>query len=302
MDVQTSVKVTLTATLVTVMLEPILIHSLKIGVRGAAMACLAGEFTSAMVYLKLLYKRNFISIHKIFRMPPMRVLAPLIRGGISLQIRSLCLNFTFLMVARVIQSLDDTGVSAAAHALAAQTFQLGGIVLGALGMASQTMVPKAMIIQHTGGESTTSIANARPMIKRLITWGSTLGVLIGLAQLILLPAILRSSPLPQVREAARVPALIAIAFQGVNGVVSVGEGCMMGTGHFTWLSINIIFAALGYLGALRVFPHRFGLTGVWISLSVFTLVRLIGVLVHLFGRMPSLQHESTKTKTEAALD
>ena len=80
--------------------------------------------------------------------------------------------------------------------------------------------------------------------------------------------------------------MIAIAFQGINGLVSVGEGIMMGSGSFSWLSVNIIFAALGYLGALQVFPEALGLTGVWISLSIFTLIRLAGVLVHLFIRKP----------------
>jgi Na+-driven multidrug efflux pump len=126
-------------------------------------------------------------------------------------------------------------------------------------------------------------------------WGSSLGFSIGLVQLVFLPAILRSSPLTDVREAARVPALIAIAFQGINGVVSVGEGIMMGSGSFTWLSINNILAALGYLAALRVFPEAHGLTGVWMSLSCFTTIRLLGVLVHLFVRSPPPESSNRKS-------
>jgi MATE family multidrug resistance protein len=295
MDVQTSVKVTLAATSVTVLLEPILIYVLGIGVRGAAMATLCGEVVGAIVYLKLLLDRKLMLWGKVFRIPPWKSLEPLVTGGIALQLRSICLNFTFLMVARVIQSLDDTGVSAAAHALAAQTFQLGGIVIGALGMASQTMVPNAMVKVTDGESSTSSISNAKPLINRLLMWGSSLGFLIGLVQLVFLPAILRSSPLTDVREAARVPALIAIAFQGINGVVSVGEGIMMGSGSFTWLSINNILAALGYLAALRVFPEAHGLTGVWMSLSCFTTIRLLGVLVHLFVRSPPPESSNRKS-------
>lgn len=285
MDVQTSVKVTMVASSITMLLEPLLIHVLRVGVRGAAMATLSGEIVSALIYLKLLSNKQFISWRKVFKVPSWDSVAPLVKGGISLQLRSFCMNFTFLMVARVIQSLDDTGVSAAAHALAAQTFQLGGIVLGALGMAAQTMVPKAMI--DPNNSSLSSVSNARQVIKRLLMWGSTMGFSIGLVQLAFLPAILRSSPLEEVRKTARVPALIAIAFQGVNGIVSVGEGIMMGTGSFTWLSISIVLAALGYLSALRVFASNWGLTGVWISLSCFTIIRLLGVLTHLFLRAPS---------------
>jgi Na+-driven multidrug efflux pump len=290
--VETSVKVTMLATIVTIFLEPIFIFVCKIGVRGAAMASLVGELISATLYLFLLKEKQLISLAKIFRIPPIESLAPLVKGGISLQIRSVCLNLTFLMGARKIQALDTTGVAASAHALAAQTFQLGGIFLGALGMASQTMVPQAMV-----NKNSSSIANAKPLMNRLLQWGSILGVLIGLVQLALLPAILKSSPLPAVRQAARVPALIAIAFQGVNGVVSVGEGSMMGTGHFSWLSLNVVLAALGYLAALRVFPEQFGLAGVWMSLSCFTLIRLVGVLFHLCRRLPSLEKEQQLRQT-----
>eukprot|EP00980_Cylindrotheca_fusiformis_P018515 scaffold6124_cov122-Cylindrotheca_fusiformis.AAC.34 len=285
MDVTTSVKVSLISNVVTVLLEPILIHVIKVGVRGAAIATVCGELVSAIVYLKLLSERKLMLLSKVFRLPSWKSLAPLVKGGISLQLRSLCLNFTFLMVARVIQSLDDTGVSASAHALAAQTFQLGGIVLGALGMAAQTLVPKAM---HSSGDKSTasSISNAEPLTKRLLMWGSTLGCSIGLVQLLFLPAILRSSPLPDVREAARVPALIAIAFQGINGVVSVGEGIMMGSGSFTRLSINIVLASLGHLAALQVFPEAYGLAGVWISISCFATIRLLGVMFYLFAVQP----------------
>lgn len=298
MEVQTSVKVSFASQFVTILLEPILVHVLKIGVRGAAMSSLAGETAAALIYLKLLVDRQLLSFQKVFRIPPMQSLLPLLKGGISLQVKSLCMNLTFLMVARVIQSLDDTGVSAAAHALAAQTFQLGGIFLGALGVASQTMVPTAMVKTDNNGSSISSITSAKPLIKRLLQWGSTLGVVIGLVQLIFLPAILKSSPLEEVRQAARAPALIAMAFQAVNGVVSVGEGIMMGSGSFIWLSINSVFAALGYLGALRVFPDKLGLTGVWVSLSFFMLIRMVGVMVDLFVRMPLKEKSQKQTESE----
>lgn len=295
MDVKTSVKVTVASNFVTMLLEPTLLHVFKIGIRGAAFSTLSGEMVSALIYLRLLTKRKILAWKNVFRIPSWTSVAPLVKGGISLQLRSFCMNLTFLMVARVIQSLDDTGVSASAHALAAQTFQLGGIILGALGMAAQTMVPKALAATITNEDGTVSSADeAKPLIRRLLMWGSSLGFVIGMFQLAFLPAILKSSPIAEVRQAARVPALIAIAFQGVNGIVSVGEGIMMGNGHFTWLSINLVLAALGYLATLRFFPKLFGLTGVWMCLSCFTSIRLIGVLVHLFVRSPKQERAINK--------
>merc|ERR1712028_37601 len=82
---------------------------------------------------------------KLFRLPSWEKLAPLLKGGMSLQLRNFALNLTFLAVTRVTQTIDSTGVAAAAHAMAIQTFQIGGIVLLALSTIAQIMIPNAMI-------------------------------------------------------------------------------------------------------------------------------------------------------------
>ena len=198
------------------------------------------------------------------------------------------MNLTQLMVARVIQSIDDTGVAPAAHALAMQTFMLGGIFLGALGMVTQTMVPRAIakISEKEIDSTSQGCTHVQALVKRLFTWGIGLGIFIGLVELFLLPAILKSSPLPEVRAAARIPALISIAFQWVSGAINVGEGVMMGSGDFGWLSMNVVVAASAYLGTLPVFPNLFGLTGVWMSLATFSSLRFAGVLSYFIMAKP----------------
>jgi Na+-driven multidrug efflux pump len=287
MDVKTSVKIALLSNIVTAVLDPILIHVLGFGARGAAIASVSGETVSAILNMKLLLDRNLIQWKKLVKLPSWTSVAPLLRGGAALQVRSVVLNLTGLMVARVIQSLDDRGVAPAAHAIVMQTFQLGNVILGALGMATQTLVPNAMAKRHEdGGNLVEGVPYAKALVMRLFNWGLKLGFGVGLLQLLFLPMILKSSPLLEVREVARVPTLIAISFQAINAIVNVGEGVMMGSGSFTWLSINIVFAAVGYVGALQIFPQNFGLTGVWISLATFTLIRLAGVLVHLSLKSP----------------
>jgi Na+-driven multidrug efflux pump len=293
MEIKTSVKITLVSSMATAVLDPLLIHVFGVGVRGAAIAGLCGECTAAFIYLKLLTQKNLLRWEKLLRLPAWSAVAPLIKGSIALQIRSFAMNLTQLMVARAIQGIDDTGVAPAAHVLALQTFQLGGIVLGALGMATQTLVPNAMAKTDESSQ-VNGVPYAQALLRRLLGLGMSLGFAIGSVQLLLLPAILRSSPLMEVREAARVPSLIAIAFQAINGVINVGEGAMMGSGSFIWLSINNVVAALSYLGTLRVFPQAFGLTGVWICLSTFTLIRLAGVLAHLFVTLPSQKSKMEK--------
>jgi Na+-driven multidrug efflux pump len=256
------------------LLDPILIFFAGFGVPGAAMATLTAEMVSAVSYVILMRRRRMIdSIPKLLLRPPSwQQLQPLIRGGAALQLRNLSLNLTFLTVARVVQSLDSTGVAAAAHAMSLQTFQLGGIVFLALSTVAQVVVPSET---HNSGKEA-----AKKVVGRLMSWGLALGVFFGLLQLLLIPVIQRSSPLQEVRDAALVPAILASVFQAVNGPVFIGEGVMIGTGSFMQLSLSTVLATLGTMLALQRLPSRYGLAGVWYGFGVFNALRFLGVCVH----------------------
>lgn len=286
MEVASAVKITMATSLLSALLDPLLIHVFGFGVRGSALAGLGAEYTSAAIYLKVLLNRNLLRLDKLTKLPAWGSVAPLIKGSVALQIRSFALNLTQLAVARVIQSIDDAGIAPAAHALALQTFQLGGILFGALGMATQTLVPSALAkteATETGGEP---IISVNTLVGRLLSWGLSLGVFVSIVQFVFLPGILKSSPLAEVRDAARIPALISIAMQALNAVVSIGEGTMMGCGGFVWLSLNIVVAAFGYMATLQFLPQRFGLVGVWLSIATFTSIRLLGSIAFLSTRVP----------------
>lgn len=274
LDTVTPVKISLLANLINCVLDPILIFTLGMGVPGAALATLVAEVLSGLAYLILLKRRRLVmgSIRSLLRCPPpVSRLQTLLKGGAALQLRNVALNLTFLAVARVVQSIDESGVSAAAHALSIQTFQVGGIVLLALSTVAQTVVPNDLY---------KSPRNAKVTVNRLMGWGAVLGIFFGALQLALVPVIQRSSPLPAVREAARIPAMLASVFQVMNGLVFIGEGVMIGTGSFLQLSLNTVVATAGCLWALGRFPARYGLTGVWFGFGVFNSLRLLGVAIH----------------------
>eukprot|EP01083_Nonionella_stella_P214118 771721_1 len=143
------------------------------GVTGAALATLGAEVSSAVLFMYLLFKKNLIVAKKLFRMPKLEKLLPLLQGGAALQLRNFALNLTFLAVTRVTQSIDDTGVAAAAHAMAIQTFQIGGIVLLALSTVAQFVVPGEMVekVDEVTGEKTGGLLAAKAVVNRLMTWG-----------------------------------------------------------------------------------------------------------------------------------
>ena len=193
----------------------------SLGVTGAALATLAAEVISAASFLTLMLKRRMIRWSKILSLPKWSKLKPLLQGGAALQLRNVALNLTFLMVARVTQSLDDTGVAAAAHALAIQVFQVGGIVLLALSVVAQTVVPNELIeqVDKSTGKLRGGKRAAKTVVNRLMSWGFVLGCLLGSLQLLMLPLLQRSSPLPQVRQAAVIPSILASVYQIMNGLV-----------------------------------------------------------------------------------
>jgi Na+-driven multidrug efflux pump len=282
MDTKTPVKISAFANIFNALLDPILIFSLAMGVPGAALATLAAEVISAIIYMVLLRKKELIRWSKLVKPPSWKSLEPLVKGGLALQLRNLSLNLTFIAVTRVTQSIDKTGVAAAAHAMAIQTFQIGGVVLLAISTVAQTIVPSAMVERYDeeAKETVGGLEYAKATVNRLMSWGFILGCILGSAQLLLLPAIRKASPIQEVRDAAKLPAIIASVLQIINGLVFIGEGVMIGTGSFLQLSFNTVVATAGCLWALKVLPPKFGLGGVWLGFVVFNFLRLVGVWIH----------------------
>jgi Na+-driven multidrug efflux pump len=253
--------------------------------------------------LYILRKRGMIRFGKIFQIPKWAKLEPLLQGGAALQLRNFALNVSFLSVARITQSIDQTGVSAAAHAMAIQVFQVGGIVLLALSTVAQTIIPNDLVERYdeklqkqVGGK-----VYAQASVRRLMSWGFLLGIALGSLQILLLPMIRQSTPIKEVRDAARLPAVLASFYQVMNGLVFIGEGVMVGTGCYLQLSLSTVVATAGLLWALKTFPPIYGLTGVWMGFGVFNVLRLFGVFIHQCISGPlapkNMRAESERAKT-----
>lgn len=244
LETGTPVKISAFANLFNAVLDPILIFSLAMGVQGAALATLAAEVISAAMYLYLLRKRNMIKFRKIFQIPSWAKLEPLVKGGFALQLRNVALNITFLAVTRVTQAIDKTGVGAAAHAMAIQVFQIGGIVLLALSTVAQTVVPNELVkrFDETQQRTTGGPWQAKHTVNRLMSWGFLLGIVLGSLQIALLPLLQKVTPLQEVRDAAKIPAYLASIYQIING---------------QWIRVLRRFLLLVFLGLMQCFAILF---------------------------------------------
>lgn len=141
-------------------------------------------------------------------------------GGFAVQLRAIAINITYLAVTRATIQIDATGTSAAAHTISLQLWQLGTIILYALSSLATIFIPQALNKKDAQGDPK---AEAKKVANRMLWWGTASGAVLGVLQLLALPLLVLFSPLPEVQEAARVPAIIGAVLQISNGVGFVGE-------------------------------------------------------------------------------
>jgi Na+-driven multidrug efflux pump len=282
-DTVTPVKVSLLANLLHSILDPLLIFPCRLGVTGAAIAALISEVISACIYLTLLHKAGLLSFSKLLLpfpclpsslLPSWHKMRPIIQNGAAQQIKNLAMNVVFLSVTKVTQSIDTSGVAAAAHELAFHTFHVGAVVLLAFSFVAQPIIPYDLASQCYGAR------HARATANKLFYLSLILGITLGFGQLAFFPLIRNTAPTVNVGDAAFVPSIFGSLIQMISGLVYIGEGIIAGTGGAFQLSANTVVASTGCICALQAFPSRYGVNGVWISMAVFTLLRLAGVWIH----------------------
>ena len=273
-------------------LKPVLVHVFQFGLLGAAISSLLCDSFNAVCYMILLKYKGFLGWKSLLTFPSLNDIIPLLKG-FTLQARSFAMHSTNLIVARKVQSFDDTGLVPAAFSLTMQTFFTGAICIYAMGMSAQTLYPNAV---GNCKEEAKEIYS-KTLLQRLLGRAFGVGTAIACIQALLFPIILRTTPLVEVRKAAIFPLIVAMALQGVNGVVCIGEAIMIGNGKFASASIVLVLASIGYTGCLRLFPHSWGLNGVSIAFIVFNLLRLLGFVFFLPGlsyRRASFEHNDKK--------
>lgn len=277
MDVVTPLKIAIVSNLINLILDPLLIFKFGLGVSGAAVATCVAEFISFLSYGKKLLEKQMLNANRLINIPSFEALKPLLFGGLSVQLRAVAMNIAFLAVTRTTQALDTTGITASAHAITVQFWQLGGIFLLAMSTVASIIVPT----EHAKAKALNTpeaLWNSRRVANRLLAWGVLLGIFLAFGQLLCLPLLKVFTPVKEVQDAARLPAIIGAGLQILNGVLFIGEGIQQGNQYFTSLAVCTSIATSGMLLSLKYFGNT--LAGVWGSFAVFNTIRLLGILRH----------------------
>lgn len=264
-DTRTPLLVTLGLNVVNLVLDPLFIFGFGWGLEGAAWATAIAQWAGAVWFLLLVLRTRRAALGVTPGLPSPRSFLPFLRIGVELAVRTFALIGTLTLAAAVATRVGTAAV--AAHQVAAQLWLLLALVVDALAVAAQAMV--------AGYRGAGDPAAARAASNRLLAWGLSVGLALGLLFYALrpvLPRLFTSDPTVLAVVDRVLP--FVIWMQPLNALVFVWDGIFMGTESFRFLAAQMALSA-GAAAAvlLLVVPRGWGLTGVWWGIVTLMVVR-----------------------------
>ena len=263
-DTITPLKVTLGLNVVNLILDPLLIFGFDLGIRGAALATVAAQWIGALWFLALL-RRNVLSG------PGEAVEGRLLaRVGRDVTIRTFALVGALTVGTAAAARLGDATV--AAHQIVSQLFILLALITDALAIAAQAMIGSTV---GAGGEG----GDVAGINRRLWSWGLAVGVALGVAVVLLRPALSLFSDDPVVLDQARQALWVLAALQPIGALVFVGDGIYLGAGRFSFLASSTVAAAVAAVAVFAIVVSVNGtLWAVWLGISTMIVVRGLAMI------------------------
>lgn len=276
-DTKTPLYVAIAMNVVNVVLDPILIFGFGFGIEGAAAATVVAQTFAAVWFLVLMFsvQRKRLGIGRLGKrvrdLPILQVLA----AGWPLIIRSMALlgviTATTIAVARI--GTAET----AAHQVALQVWLFLAFVLDSYAIAAQ-----AMVGTDVGADD---IPAARAVANRLLALGFVTGIALSILLLVTAPLIPILFDLEgAVRTDLSMIYVFVVVTQPLTALVYVWDGIGIGATAFRYMALSMVVAGVAALITLVVFGDT--LMGVWWSLVVLTVVRLVTLAGwHRWGRL-----------------
>jgi MATE family multidrug resistance protein len=264
-DTRTPLLVTVGVALVNLVLDPLFIFGFGWGLVGAAWATAAAQWAGAVTFVALVYGRLRRRWRVPLALPRPAELAPFLRVGWALLIRTFALIAAMTAATAVATRIGV--VEVAAHQVAAQLWMFLALIVDALAIAAQALVARYV------GEG--RAAAARAVSDRLLVLGLGVGVALGLAFWLARPWLAGLfSDDPAVLAAVLSVFPFVAVMQPLNALVFVWDGVFMGVEDFSFLAVAMVLsAAVAAVLLAAVLPLGWGLHGVWWSLAGLMLAR-----------------------------
>jgi putative MATE family efflux protein len=267
-DTRTTLVIALAANAANLLIELLLVYALDLGIAGSAWGTLIAQYGAAFAYLAIV-GRTVRAEGASVRPHPAGIRANASVGR-RLVIRTGSLILALLTATAIASRISDDAV--ATHQICMQIFLVLALSLDALAIAGQAMVGRFL--------GAARVTDARSVGRRLLELGTFVGVLFGLAIVVLRPwlAGLFTSD-PGVRHLTLQVLWIVAALQPLAAMVFVLDGVLIGAGDAGYLAVAMLVATVGvYLpAALLVAMLDGGLLWLWGALSLWMFARFVGM-------------------------
>ena len=271
-DLRTPLIVLVAGNAANVVLELLLVYGFGWGLDGSAAGTVVAQTGMAAAFVVLLLRAPAAT-----RRPQRALIAPLLRTGGDLVVRTGALLGAFLVASAVLVRFGDETLGA--HQVAFQLFIFLALVLDAIAIAGQVIVARML----GAGDDATAFGAARRMIVLAVGMGVVFALVL-LALIDVVPHLFTNDP-AVVERAQEIWPLFAL-MQPAAAAVFALDGILIGAGDTRYLAVTMVVAGFGvYVPlALLALANDWGIVGVWCGLLGFMGARLVTLAARFRGR------------------
>lgn len=226
LDTKTPLYVAAVGAAINAALNALLIYGFQWGIAGSGAGTAITQTLMAITLVAIIVKRAH-RYHLRWH-PDFRAIGGAAITGSALLVRTLTLRLAFLLT--VWAATRSGTIALAAYQVSFTIWTFSAYLLDALGISAQALLGYAL---GSGDPH-----RVRQLVRRIITWGIGVGVLIGLTMALtapILPGIF--GPDPQMHHAARTALIIGGLCQVIAGYVYMLDGILIGAGDNRFLAI-----------------------------------------------------------------
>jgi putative MATE family efflux protein len=265
-------EIVVVANIVNLILEIVFVYGFGWGMAGSAAGTAIAQAGMGVAFVVELLRP-----HASSKRPRVAEMAPLVRVGRQIFVRTAALYASFLVAASVLARVGDAPLGA--HQIAFQLFVFIALLLDAVAIAGQVIVGRML----GAGDALGAYAAAR----RMIGWSVGLGAIFGVVLFALepwLPRLFTSDP--EVLHAADQIWVLFAAMQPLAGAVFALDGILIGASDTSYLMWSMLAASFGVFLPIAFASLAFGwgIVGVWAGLDALIAARLIFLGTRFAGR------------------
>ncbi len=264
-DTRTPLYVAVAGFLANAALNAILVYGADLGIAGSAWGTVIAQCAMAAVYLGVVVRGALK--HGASLRPDVAGVRAFVRAGAPLLVRTLSLRAILMIATAVAAGLGDADT--AAHQIILGLWSLLAFALDAIAIAGQAIIGRYLGANDAQG--------ARDVCRRMVAWGVTVGVVLGLLVTVTRPLFLPLFTSDSVVKDTALPALVMVAAsQPICGIVFVLDGVLMGAGDGSYLARAMLVTLAVFTPAALLVPALGGgLTALWGAMTLMMAMRML---------------------------